>query len=159
MRLWVMALAAAGLVVMPSLAQAELRLCNYTDSRVGVAIGYKDKKGWVSEGWWTVEPTKNPDPKKCPTLIKGNLNARFYYVHAIDFQKGGSWSGTSRFCVRDKLFTVRGIQDCASRGYKQAGFYEIDTGEERDWIISLSSDSMKGGQPKAPQSADQQPSQ
>ncbi len=39
-------------------AHADLKLCNKTESRVGVALGYKDKQGWVTEGWWTVEPQK-----------------------------------------------------------------------------------------------------
>jgi uncharacterized membrane protein len=133
-----LALTTLALAIAPSSAMAALRLCNYTESRVGVAIGYKDKKGWVSEGWWTIEPTVNPDPKKCAPLIKGPLNARYYYVYAIDFQKGGSWGGSSNFCVRDKLFTIRGIGNCQDRTYKKAGFFEVDTGDEKDWTISLS---------------------
>ena len=35
-------------------ALADFKLCNNTSSRIGVAIGYKDDKGWVSEGWWNV---------------------------------------------------------------------------------------------------------
>ena len=46
-------------------ARADLKLCNNTASRVGVAIGYKDREGWASEGWWTAEP------QKCLTLLKG----------------------------------------------------------------------------------------
>ena len=52
-------------------AKADLKLCNNTASRVGVAIGYKDKDGWASEGWWTAEP------QKCLTLLKGALIARY----------------------------------------------------------------------------------
>ena len=39
-------------------ARADLKLCNNTASRVGVALGYKDKDGWATEGWWTIEPQK-----------------------------------------------------------------------------------------------------
>ena len=50
--------AAAGLsglcLALPAPAHAELKLCNSTPSRIGVAIGYKDKDGWASEGWWNV---------------------------------------------------------------------------------------------------------
>src|SRR4051812_7964144 len=66
-------------------ARADLKMCNNTASRVGVAIGYKDKDGWASEGWWTIEA------QKCMTLLKGALIARYYYVYAIDYEKGGSW--------------------------------------------------------------------
>jgi uncharacterized membrane protein len=33
-------------------AQAELRICNQTQSQQGVAIGYEQGDEWVSEGWW-----------------------------------------------------------------------------------------------------------
>ena len=48
-----LALAAlAGLGATP--AYADLKLCNTTASRVGVAIGYKDAEGWATEGWWNI---------------------------------------------------------------------------------------------------------
>ena len=113
-------------------AFADLKMCNNTTSRVGVAIGYKDKEGWASEGWWTIEP------QKCLPLLKGALIARYYYVFAVDYDKGGSWGGKSMFCSRDKIFTIRGIDDCQGRGYQKTGFFEVDTGEETDWTVSLS---------------------
>ena len=64
-------------------AKADLKLCNNTASRVGVAIAYKDKEGWASEGWWTVKS------KECLPLLKGALIARYYYVYAVDNEKGG----------------------------------------------------------------------
>ncbi|MEQ1713679.1 MAG: DUF1036 domain-containing protein, partial [Hyphomicrobium sp.] len=36
----------------PSLAHADLKLCNSTSSRVGVSLGYQDNSGWSTEGWW-----------------------------------------------------------------------------------------------------------
>jgi uncharacterized membrane protein len=115
-------------------AKADLKLCNNTVSRVGVAIGYKDAKGWASEGWWTAEP------QKCLTLLKGSLIARFYYVYAVDYEKGGSWGGKSQLCIKDKIFTIRGFEECTDRGYQKVGFFEVDTGEEPDWTVSLSGD-------------------
>ena len=117
-------------------ARADLRLCNNTTSRVGVALGYKDMQGWATEGWWTVDPTT--DPAKCPTLLKGDLIARYYYIYAVDYQKGGSWGGKSMMCIREKVFTIRGIDDCPGRGYQKMGFFEVDTGEQADWTVSLS---------------------
>lgn len=135
---------AAGVLVtmgMTSLpAHADLKLCNNTESRVGVALGYKDKQGWVTEGWWTV------DPQKCVTFLKGPLIARFYYVYAIDYDKGGSWGGNSMICTRDKVFTIRGIEDCEARGYRKTGFFEVDTKEELDWTVSLSGEKTTQGQ-------------
>ncbi len=113
-------------------AKADLKLCNNTESRVGVAIGYKNKDGWASEGWWTAEPNK------CLTLLKGALIARYYYVYAVDYDKGGSWGGKAMMCIRDKIFTIRGIDTCPERGYQKTGFFEVDTAEESDWTVSLS---------------------
>jgi len=120
-------------------AWADLKMCNNTASRVGVALGYKDKEGWATEGWWTIEP------QKCLTLLKGDLIARYYYVFAVDYDKGGSWGGKSMMCTRDKVFTIRGIADCAGRGYQKTGFFEVDTGEETDWTVSLSGDKTTEG--------------
>ena len=121
-------------------ARADLKLCNNTDSRVGVALGYKDKEGWATEGWWTVEP------QKCLPLLKGNLIARYYYVFAVDYDKGGSWGGKSMMCTRDKVFTIRGIEDCEGRSFTKTGFFEVDTGEQADWTVSRSGEKATQGQ-------------
>lgn len=112
-------------------ARADLRMCNTTGSRVGVAIGYRDAQGWVTEGWW------NLAPRACETLLRGTLAARFYYVHAVDYDKGGEWTGKSVMCTRNKEFTIRGIEDCLARGYERSGFFEVDTGEQKGWTIQL----------------------
>jgi len=112
-------------------AQADLKLCNMTTSRIGVAIGYKDNDGWVSEGWWNVAQ------QDCEILLKGDLIARFYYVHAVDYDRGGEWSGDAFMCTDDKAFTIRGVQDCEGRGYSRTGFFEVDTEEEADWTIRM----------------------
>lgn len=119
-------------------AQADLKLCNNTTSRVGVAIGYKDKEGWATEGWWTFEPSK------CQQLLKGELIAQFYYVYAVDYDKGGSWGGKAMMCIRDKIFTIRGFDRCKEREFQQVGFFEVDTGEEADWTVSLSGEKTQG---------------
>jgi uncharacterized membrane protein len=98
---------------------------------VGVAIGYKDTEGWATEGWWNIAS------HSCETLLKGVLIAQFYYIHAIDYDRGGEWSGTLYMCTDDKSFTIRDTRDCVKRGYKRTGFFEVDTGEERDWTVRL----------------------
>jgi uncharacterized membrane protein len=112
-------------------AAADFRLCNQTPSRVGVAIGYKDKDGWTTEGWWNL-PTKT-----CETLLRGALVARYYYVYAVDYDRGGEWSGQAYMCTRDKEFTVRGTDDCLARGYDRTGFFEVDTGQQQSWTVTL----------------------
>jgi uncharacterized membrane protein len=112
-------------------AAADFRLCNQTGSRVGVSVGYKDRDGWTTEGWWNV------GPKACETLLRGTLVARYYYIYAVDYDRGGEWSGQAMMCTRDKEFTVRGTQDCLARGYDRTGFFEVDTSEQQSWTVQL----------------------
>jgi uncharacterized membrane protein len=119
----------------------DLKLCNTTASRVGVAIGYQDSTGWTTEGWWNIAA------QTCETLYKGTLSSRFYYVHAIDYDRGGEWAGKSVMCTTDKTFTIRGVQDCLRRGYKNTGFFEVDTQEANAWTIRLT-DPSEGGAKK-----------
>jgi uncharacterized membrane protein len=123
------ALACLPLTAFAAPAAADFRLCNNTGSRVGVAIGYKDQEGWTTEGWW------NLSSKSCETLVKGQLVARFYYVYAVDYDRGGEWSGKAYMCTRDKEFTIKGIEDCLARGYDRTGFFEVDTTEQRSWTV------------------------
>jgi uncharacterized membrane protein len=125
------ALLAAIFAIFAGPAAADFRLCNNTGSRVGIAIGYKDGDGWTTEGWW------NLSARKCDTLLKGGLVARYYYVYAIDYDRGGEWSGHAYMCTRDKEFTIRGTDDCLARGYDRTGFFEVDTGEQRSWTVQL----------------------
>jgi uncharacterized membrane protein len=112
-------------------AAADFRLCNNTGSRVGVAVGYKDNDGWTTEGWW------NLPARTCETLLRGGLVARFYYIYAVDYDRGGEWSGRAYMCTRDKEFTIRGTEDCLARGFERAGFFEVDTAEQRSWTVQL----------------------
>jgi len=108
-----------------------LKLCNTTSSRVGVSIGYKTKKGWVSEGWWNVASNT------CETVVTGKLINRYYYLHVLDYDQSGEWSGKLYMCTDDEPFTIVGVENCAERGYKRTGFFEVDTGEEPSWTVRL----------------------
>jgi uncharacterized membrane protein len=125
-------------------AAADFRLCNNTGSRVGIAIGYKDSEGWTTEGWW------NLSARTCETLVKGQLVARFYYVYAVDYDRGGEWSGKAFMCTRDKEFTIKGIEDCLARGYDRTGFFEVDTTEQRSWTVQLTESTDQPAQPGQP---------
>jgi len=114
-----------------SSAAADLRLCNKTSSRVGVSIGYKNEKGWATEGWWNVAANS------CQTLLAGVLSSRFYYVYAVDYDHGGEWSGPAFMCTRDKEFTIDGVTDCVARGFQKTGFFEVDTGNQTSWTVQL----------------------
>src|SRR4051795_9653184 len=122
-------------------AAADFRLCNNTGSRVGIAVGYKENEGWTTEGWW------NLSARSCETLLRGPLVARYYYIYAVDYDRGGEWSGQAFMCTREKEFTIRGIEDCLARGFDRAGYFEVDTGEQPSWTVQLT------------ESAEQSPSQ
>jgi uncharacterized membrane protein len=119
------------LVLSSSVAQADFRVCNATPSLVGVAIGYRAKSGWVTEGWWHV------DPSTCKTLIEGSLSSRYYYLYAEDAERGGRWDGPVNMCIAEKEFKISGVQDCFARGFQRAGFQEYDTGEQASWMVQL----------------------
>jgi uncharacterized membrane protein len=125
------ALALAAAFLWSSPAAADFRLCNNTSSRVGIALGYKDVEGWTTEGWWNVSS------RSCETLLRGTLVARYYYIYALDYDRGGEWSGQAFMCSRDKEFTIKGTENCLARGYDRTGFFEVDTGEQRAWTVQL----------------------
>jgi uncharacterized membrane protein len=124
-------------------ASADLRICNLTTGRVGVAVGYKDAQGWVTEGWFKL------NANACEAILKGDLSQRYYYVYGVDYDRGGEWSGRSFMCTREREFTVRGFDNCLSRGYDRTGFFEIDTGgEQKGWTVQFTDANRSGGQPK-----------
>ena len=134
-----MSVSALLLGMLPGIAAADLRVCNKTPSRIGVALGYKAERDWTAEGWWTV------DAESCETLLAGTLTSRFYYMYAVDYDQGGEWSGRSAFlCTQDKEFTILGADECVARGYQRTGFYEIDTGGQQSWTIELTEPTSRG---------------
>jgi uncharacterized membrane protein len=130
-RLAAFAATASGAILAAAPARADLRLCNMTASRVGVSLGYRDQQGWVTEGWWNISA------RNCETLLRGELAARFYYIHAVDYDRGGEWGGKSFMCTRDREFTIRGADNCLARGFDRTGFFEVDSGEQKSWTIQL----------------------
>ncbi|MCB1519476.1 MAG: DUF1036 domain-containing protein [Hyphomicrobiaceae bacterium] len=126
-------------------AYADLKLCNSTESRVGVSIGYQNQEGWSTEGWWNIAS------RTCETLLKGAVPSRFIYVHAVDYDRGGEWVGQNFMCTHDKSFAIKGVQDCGDRGYKRTGFFEVDTGDAKDWTIRLTDPDDGGTTKDAPQ--------
>lgn len=137
-------LAVALLCLSASPAAADFRLCNNTSSRVGIALGYKDAEGWTTEGWWNISS------RSCETLLRGTLVARYYYIYAIDYDRGGEWSGRAFMCSRDKEFTIRGTEDCLARGYDRTGYFEVDTGEQRAWTVQLTDANEQPSQQRVP---------
>ncbi len=131
----------ASIFAFVSTAQADLRLCNKSGSRVGVAIGYKPAEAdssWVTEGWWNIEA------EACETVLAGTLSSRYYYVYAVDYDNQGVWGGRAVMCTRDKEFTIKGVSDCVARGFQKTGFFEVDTGKQASWTVQLTEPTSRG---------------
>jgi uncharacterized membrane protein len=112
-------------------AAADFRLCNNTSSRIGVAIGHKAQRDWNTAGWWTL------DPNKCESLLVGKLATRYFYVHAVDYDRGGAWLGKAFMCINNGDFVIYGADDCSVRGHDRSEFFEVDTRNQSDWTIQL----------------------
>src|SRR6201995_1658519 len=140
----VAALVVALLCLCDNPARADFPLCNNPASRVGIALGYKDAEGWTAEGWWNVSS------RTCETLLKGALVARFYYIYALDYDRGGEWAGQAFMCSRDKEFTIKGTENCLARGFDRTGYFEVDTGEQRAWTGQLTDANEQPAQQKVP---------
>ena len=124
-------------------ARADFRVCNATQNLVGVAIGYRAKAGWVTEGWWHIKGST------CKTLIEGPLSSRYYYLYAEDAERGGRWDGPVNMCVAEKEFKISGVNDCFARGFQRAGFQEYDTGEQASWMVQLTDEPKAEGAAQA----------
>jgi uncharacterized membrane protein len=119
-------------------AKADFRLCNKTAGNVGVSIGYKNQNSWVTEGWWNIPAAS------CEVVVSGPLNSRYFYIYALDYDNGGEWGGQTFMCTRGKEFTIEGTEDCLARGFERTGFFEVDTGEQRNWTVQLTEKPTSG---------------
>lgn len=125
----------------PLAAQAGLDVCNDTELRRSVAIGYEAPGGiWTSEGWWRL------DPGECKTVMGRDLGRRYFYYRAT--VKGGGFDGPFSFCSEADAFTIEGDKDCAARGYDSTRFRKVDTGNASDYTLTLVSDAAA---PKSPE--------
>ena len=134
-------LACVGAMAAATPAHADFRVCNATQSLVGVAIGYRASTGWVTEGWWHIEGST------CKTLIEGALSSRYYYLYAEDAERGGRWDGPISMCVAEREFKIAGAGDCFARGFQRAGFQEYDTREQASWMVQLTDEPASDATP------------
>ena len=134
--------AALSLTAAAGEAAADLKLCNRTGRLIDVAIGYRDTKGWATEGWFQVAA------QSCGTVLKGDLPSQFIYVHAVDSSRGGEWSGTFVMCTSDKSFMIRDVKDCQRRGYKRTRFFEVNTQDAKEWTVQFTDPEEAGARPR-----------
>ncbi len=126
------------ILVNPITAKADFRMCNDTKSLVGIALGFREKEKWITEGWWQI-PSET-----CSSLIEGNLSSRFFYIYAEDADHGGQWRGDTFMCTDDREFRITGTQECFTRGYQKTGFFEVDTGDKGSWMVRLTESGQTG---------------
>ncbi len=133
------AFVASCVILRPTPALADFRVCNATQNLVGVAIGYRASSGWITEGWWHVEGST------CKTLLEGPLSSRYYYLYAEDAERGGRWDGPVNMCIAESEFKITGVENCIPRGFQRAGFQEYDTGEQANWMVQLTDEPATDG--------------
>lgn len=131
MRAFLVPLSLAALALYAAPAQADLTLCNKGKTPLAAAIGYSTGHQWISEGWWRIAP------QACAPLLQGKLTARFYYLRAVDYDTGKEWGGSATLCTARTAFTIKGRGSCEEKGYRAAGFHEVDTGRALDWTVTL----------------------
>jgi len=124
----------AALCLAAGSANAALRMCNETAFVQSVTMGYEGDQGWMSKGWWNI------DPNDCAVVVGGELQQRFYYYRAE--VNGGDFPGEGyMFCTTPQEFEIIGDENCESRGYDAESFAEIDTGAEAlDFTFTLEGD-------------------
>jgi uncharacterized membrane protein len=128
----------------PLSAHAAFLFCNKTELSIEAAFGYREASGWVSEGWWQIQPGQ------CARVFNNQLNQRFYfyYAHELapigkDGKKPLAWGGKYAFCADSKAFKIEGDADCESRGYRIQGFQEVDVGSQRDYTLTFYDNAQK----------------
>ncbi|WP_245948589.1 DUF1036 domain-containing protein [Paracoccus lutimaris] len=110
-------------------AQAGLRLCNQSFDVLNVAIAAPAGEDVVTRGWWRVAPNQ------CATLQRETLTSRYYYVFAADVFGNEVLAGAIPLCVAPRRFEIEGQRDCLLRGYLDARFAEVDTGDQPNWTV------------------------
>ena len=65
-----------------------LEICNATTEIQSVSIGYEGDNGFVSEGWWNI------DPDDCALVLAGELQQQYYYYRAGSRNRGRNRPGT-----------------------------------------------------------------
>lgn len=125
---------------MPS-AEASMLFCNRTQGVIEAALGYREEDGWVSEGWWKIQPGQ------CSRVLNGKLNQRFYFYYARALtslyhdRPPFTWSGKYHFCTDIKAFHIEGDGGCEEKGYKTKDFQQMDLGGTvRDYTLDFKDD-------------------
>lgn len=121
-------------------AHAAFTFCNNMGDPVEAAFGYRNKEGWVSEGWWTIQVGT------CVKVYPHDLSERFYFYYARTLTSSAPqgtagkqqvWRGKYQFCVDPKPFRIEGDDACEARGHTSLGFDEVEVGKQRDFRVNF----------------------
>jgi uncharacterized membrane protein len=125
-------------LVQDSNAQAAFKVCNQSVTLYNVAIGAQIDDKFRTEGWWTLPAST------CVTPIKEDLDVlklRYVYIYATTATGDSAFEGNWDMCVDTKRFEIEKVQDqpwdCWVRGFVQAKFKEIDTGNASSWTVFI----------------------
>jgi len=129
-------LALACLIGVSRPARAEFKVCNQTIGLYNVAIGAEIDQRFHTEGWWALPANS------CVIPLKEDLDQlklRYVYVHVESVTGESAVEGNWDMCVDTKRFKIERIAgepwNCWVRGFVQAKFLEVDTGEAKSWTI------------------------
>jgi uncharacterized membrane protein len=86
-----------------------------------VALGQMDGGKTVSRGWWTVTQGA------CARAMTMPLASDAIYLLAQRKSGGALVGGSQRFCTAATAFEIEGNQNCAGRGFAEAGFAATPT--------------------------------
>lgn len=120
--------------LLASAANAGLTFCNETGEKVDVAIAWYESgdRDWISEGWYSFTP------RQCASLVRGNLNNKYYYFYATSADmvwSGGSDRPSAGFCTTPERFFYRGAS--SSNCHEPKKFLRIDTGDYASYTHRL----------------------
>lgn len=111
---------------------AGIEVCNDTDTRRSVALGYEALGGvWTSEGWWGI------DPGDCKMLLSDWTPRSAIYYRATT-AGGPAIDGDFAFCTASEAFTILGDKECTKRGRDSESFAKAEVGGAEDFTLSLS---------------------
>lgn len=114
-------------------ARADLVVCSSDDSNQAafVAVAYEQDGVMQSRGWVMIEPGE------CRPVVRGDLQQREYFIHAIDVRDEPVTGGRFRFCVDSSNFSISGRENCQERGYSEKGFRRIRTEGSPNWRFEI----------------------
>jgi len=114
----------------PAPAQAQLTVCNKTPSRVFIAVAYLKEGRMTSRGWFTA------DPGECVVPVGSALLQRYYYLRA-ESEDNRSWGDDYSFCTKHVRYEIPARVNCATNGYDEESFFQVDTRSSTSWTQNL----------------------